>query len=191
MKFLVKFDLEFDLKFEISDGKNLVKFGWRTFLPARRAPKISGRIRSKLRRKFRRTFRFKFRDFCRKLRSAEGRWLHGICRAWKPKHYKLQRRLWRHKPFASTLQHHWYLWMRHPHQCPAHRGDVLGTFWKTPLLRTPLLRTLLHCKTHSKTPSKNPFSDRFFFNCAKPIAKPLQRTPFFSGSRKRGGGGWV
>ena len=27
MKCLVKFDLEFDLKFEISDGKNLVKFG--------------------------------------------------------------------------------------------------------------------------------------------------------------------
>ena len=44
MKFLVKFDLEFDLKFEISDGKNLVKFLGRTFLPARKARKISGRI---------------------------------------------------------------------------------------------------------------------------------------------------
>ena len=37
-------DLEFDLKFEISDGKNLVKFWGRTFLPARKARKISGRI---------------------------------------------------------------------------------------------------------------------------------------------------
>ena len=44
MKFLVKFELEFDLKFEISDGKNLVKFLGRTFLPARKARKISGRI---------------------------------------------------------------------------------------------------------------------------------------------------
>ena len=44
MKFLVKFDLEFDLKFEISDGKNLVKFWGRTFRPARKARKISGRI---------------------------------------------------------------------------------------------------------------------------------------------------
>ena len=42
MKFLVKFDLEFDLKFEISDGKNLVKFGGRTFLPARKAQKHFG-----------------------------------------------------------------------------------------------------------------------------------------------------
>ena len=44
MKFLVKFDLEFDLKFEISDGKNLVKFGGRTFLPARKAREISETI---------------------------------------------------------------------------------------------------------------------------------------------------
>ena len=44
MKILVKFDLEFDLKFEIFDGKNLVKFLGRTFLPARKARKISGRI---------------------------------------------------------------------------------------------------------------------------------------------------
>ena len=44
MKLLVKFDLEFDLKFEISDGKNLVKFGRRTFLPARKAREISDRI---------------------------------------------------------------------------------------------------------------------------------------------------
>ena len=43
-KFLAKFDLEFDLKFEISDKKNLVKFGGRTFLPARKAREISGRI---------------------------------------------------------------------------------------------------------------------------------------------------
>ena len=41
MKCLVKFDLEFDLKFEISDGKNLVKFGGRTFLPARKACTIN------------------------------------------------------------------------------------------------------------------------------------------------------
>ena len=44
MKFLVKFGLEFDLKFEISDGKNLVKFLGRTFLPAKKAQEISGRI---------------------------------------------------------------------------------------------------------------------------------------------------
>ena len=44
VKFLVRFDLEFDLKFEISDGNNLVKFWGRTFLPARKARKISGRI---------------------------------------------------------------------------------------------------------------------------------------------------
>ena len=34
-----EFDLEFDLKFEFSDGKNLVKFWVRTFLPARKARK--------------------------------------------------------------------------------------------------------------------------------------------------------
>ena len=44
MKCLVKFDLEFDLKFEISDGRNLVKFERRTFLPARKAREISERI---------------------------------------------------------------------------------------------------------------------------------------------------
>ena len=44
MNFLVKFVLEFDLKFEISDGKSLVKFGGRTFLPARTAREISERI---------------------------------------------------------------------------------------------------------------------------------------------------
>ena len=44
MIFLVKFDLEFDLIFEISDGKNLVKFVGRTFLPARKAREISGRV---------------------------------------------------------------------------------------------------------------------------------------------------
>ena len=43
MKFLVKIDMEFDLTFEISDGKNLVKFLGRTFLPARKARKVSGR----------------------------------------------------------------------------------------------------------------------------------------------------
>ena len=37
VKLLVKFDLEFGLKFEISDGKNLVKIGGGTFLPARKA----------------------------------------------------------------------------------------------------------------------------------------------------------
>ena len=40
----MKFDLELDLKFEISDGKNLVKIGGRTFLPARKAREISERI---------------------------------------------------------------------------------------------------------------------------------------------------
>ena len=43
VKCLVKFDLEFDLKFEICDGNNLVKFLGRTFLPARKARKISWR----------------------------------------------------------------------------------------------------------------------------------------------------
>ena len=42
VKFLVKFDLDFDLKFEVSDGKNLAKFGLRTFLPASKALEISG-----------------------------------------------------------------------------------------------------------------------------------------------------
>ena len=40
----MNFDLDFDLKFEISGGKTLVKFGGRTFLPARKAWEISGRI---------------------------------------------------------------------------------------------------------------------------------------------------
>ena len=48
VKFLVKFYLEFDLKFEISDGKNLVKFLGRTFLPARKARNISGRISGRI-----------------------------------------------------------------------------------------------------------------------------------------------
>ena len=51
MKFLVRFDLEFDLKFEISDGKNLVKFLGRTFLPARKARNISGRISGRISKK--------------------------------------------------------------------------------------------------------------------------------------------
>ena len=42
-KVLVKFDLEFET-LKISDGKNLVKFGGRTFLPARKARNILGRI---------------------------------------------------------------------------------------------------------------------------------------------------
>ena len=49
MKFLVIFDLEFDLKFEISDGNNLVKFGGRTFLPARKARESSGGKHGKFR----------------------------------------------------------------------------------------------------------------------------------------------
>ena len=48
MTFLVKFDLEFDLKLEISDGKSLVQFLGRTFLPARKARKISGRISGRI-----------------------------------------------------------------------------------------------------------------------------------------------
>ena len=66
VKLLVKFDLEFDLKFEISDGKNLVKFGGKTFLPARKARKIRGEFQGKFRSKFRRKvrkLRFKCRDF--------------------------------------------------------------------------------------------------------------------------------
>ena len=52
MKIFVKFDSKFDLKFEISDGKNLVKFGGdsrKTFLPARKA-------RENLRENFRANF---------------------------------------------------------------------------------------------------------------------------------------
>ena len=76
MKILVKFDLEFDLKFEISDGKTLVKFGGRTFLPARKAREISERISGQISEQISGNFRklrFKFCDFSRKLRSAEGR----------------------------------------------------------------------------------------------------------------------
>ena len=65
---LVTFALEFDLTFEISDGNDLVKFGRRTFLPARKAREISEQIS----RKFSETS-FQFRDFFRKLRSAERR----------------------------------------------------------------------------------------------------------------------
>ena len=65
MKFLVKFDVEFDLKFEISDGKNLVKFGGRAFLPASKARKNSEEILET-------SFQIS-RLFPRKLRSAEGR----------------------------------------------------------------------------------------------------------------------
>ena len=56
----MKFYLEFDLKFEISDGKNLVKLGGRTFLPARKARKFQGRFRGKFRSKFRGKFRGNF-----------------------------------------------------------------------------------------------------------------------------------
>ena len=40
MKFFVKFDVEFDLKFEISDGKNLVKFGGGLFYLPRKHGKF-------------------------------------------------------------------------------------------------------------------------------------------------------
>ena len=73
----LKFDLEFDLKFEISDGKNLVKFWERTFLPARKARKKFG---ANIGANFGASFgencgklRYKFRDFFRKFRSAERR----------------------------------------------------------------------------------------------------------------------
>ena len=36
--------MKFDLKFDIADGKNLVKFGGRLFLPAKQALEISERI---------------------------------------------------------------------------------------------------------------------------------------------------
>ena len=85
MKFLVNFDLEFDLKFEISDGKNLVKFGGMTFLPAREARKISGQFSGA---NFRANFGENFGNFVsnfatffffffRKLRSAETK--HLVC----------------------------------------------------------------------------------------------------------------
>ena len=49
---LVRFLVEFDLRFEISDVKNLVKFLGRTFRPARKARKISGRISGQISEKF-------------------------------------------------------------------------------------------------------------------------------------------
>ena len=48
VKFLVKFDLELNLKFKIFDGKNLVKFWGRTFLPAKEAQKFSGRFSGRI-----------------------------------------------------------------------------------------------------------------------------------------------
>ena len=68
MKFLVKCDVEFDLKFEISDVKNPVKIGRRTFPPARKARKISGRISEKISETS-----FQISRLFQKLRSAEGR----------------------------------------------------------------------------------------------------------------------
>ena len=76
----MKFDLEFDLKSEISDGKDLVKFWGRTFLPARKAQANFGE-------NFGATFGANFGDifgnfvsnfaiFFRKLRSAEGQCKH-------------------------------------------------------------------------------------------------------------------
>ena len=44
--------MKFDLKFEISDVKSLVKFGGKTFRPARKAPKFSGRISGQISAKF-------------------------------------------------------------------------------------------------------------------------------------------
>ena len=73
--FLVKF-LEFDLNFEISDGKNLVKFLGRTFLPARKAKKISGRISGQISDQISEKISetsFQISRLFRKLRLAEGR----------------------------------------------------------------------------------------------------------------------
>ena len=67
--FLVKFDL----KFEISDVNYLVKFGGKTFRPARKVPKISGRISGQISGQHFRKLRFKVCVFFRKLCSAEGR----------------------------------------------------------------------------------------------------------------------
>ena len=44
MKYLVTFDWDVNLKFEMACVKNLVKFGGRTFLSARKAREISGRL---------------------------------------------------------------------------------------------------------------------------------------------------
>ena len=67
MKYLVKFDLEFDLKFEISDGKHLVKFLGRTFLPG--STGNFGEFRGNFG-----NFVSNFATFfVRKLRSSEGR----------------------------------------------------------------------------------------------------------------------
>ena len=60
-------------EFEISDVKYLVKFGGKTFRPARKAPKISGRISGQLSAKFSETSVQISRLFFRKLHSAEGR----------------------------------------------------------------------------------------------------------------------
>ena len=76
---LYEFDLEFDLKFEISDGKKLVKFGGRTFLPAKKAREISERISGQISEQISGQISGQFLEtsfqisrLFRKLRSAEG-----------------------------------------------------------------------------------------------------------------------
>ena len=70
MKLLVKFDLEFDLNFEISDGKNQVNFGGRTFL--RKAREVSERISGQISdENFGENFGTNFATFFRKLRFQQ------------------------------------------------------------------------------------------------------------------------
>ena len=57
MKFF--FGGKFNLKFEIPDVKYLVKFGGKTFRPAKKAPNISGRISGQISTKIFRKLRFK------------------------------------------------------------------------------------------------------------------------------------
>ena len=65
------FVVKFDLKFEISDVKYLVKFGGKTFRPARKARNYSGRISRQISAKFSETS-FQISHLLRKLCSAEG-----------------------------------------------------------------------------------------------------------------------
>ena len=63
--------MKFHLKFEIADGEKSSEVWGETFLPARKARKISGRISEQISEKISGTS-FQVSRLFRKLRSAEG-----------------------------------------------------------------------------------------------------------------------
>ena len=71
----MKFNLEFDLKFEISDGKNLVKFGGGLFYLPGKHGKFRGEFRGKFSEKISETsfqnFATFFRNFVRQKGGAK------------------------------------------------------------------------------------------------------------------------